>query len=76
MMKVQPEQRAEVQVGNLPIKKLSIFDDESVLEANKIMRHGKIDLLPVVDREASDRVIGIITNESIAFAIEKAKTLR
>ena len=75
-MKVKPEQRAEVQVGNLPIKKLSIFDDESVLEANKIMRHGKIDLLPVVDREASDRVIGIITNESIAFAIEKAKTLR
>jgi len=76
VMKVKLEQRAEVQVGSLPIKKLSIFDDESVLEAYKIMRHEKIDLLPVVDRETSDRVIGIITNESIAFAIEKAKTLR
>ncbi len=76
IMKVKPEERAELQVGNLPIKKLSIFDDESVLEAYKIIRHEKIDLLPVVDREASDRVIGIITNESIASAIEKAKTLR
>ena len=76
IMKVKPEERAELQVGNLPIKKLSIFDDESVLEAYKVIRHEKIDLLPVVDREASDRVIGIITNESIASAIEKAKTLR
>jgi len=76
IMKVKPEERAELQVGNLPIKKLSIFDDESVLEAYKIIRHEKIDLLPVVDRETSDRVIGIITNESIASAIEKAKTLR
>jgi Zn-dependent protease len=76
IMKVKPEERAELQVGNLPIKKLSIFDDESVLEAYKVIRHEKIDLLPVVDREASDRVIGIITNERIALAIEKAKTLR
>jgi Zn-dependent protease/CBS domain-containing protein len=76
IMKIKPEQRAEVQVRKLPMKKLSIFDDESVLEAHTIMRREKIDLLPVVDREASDRVIGVITNESIALAIEKAKTLR
>jgi CBS domain-containing protein len=75
-MKVKPEQREELQVGKLPMKKLLIFDDESVLEAYKIMRHEKIDLLPVVNREATDIVIGIITNESIASSIEKAKTLR
>jgi CBS domain-containing protein len=76
IMKVKPEQRAELQVGKLPINRLSIFDDMSVLEAHTIMRREKIDLLPVVEREAPDRVIGVITNESIAFAIEKAKTLR
>jgi Zn-dependent protease/CBS domain-containing protein len=76
IMKVKPEQREELQVGKLPMKKLLIFDDESVLEAYKIMRHEKIDLLPVVNREATDIVIGIITNESIASSIEKAKTLR
>jgi Zn-dependent protease/CBS domain-containing protein len=76
IMKVKPEQRAELQIGKLPMKKLLIFDDESVLEAYKIMRHERIDLLPVVNREATDIVMGIITNESIASAIEKAKTLR
>jgi Zn-dependent protease/CBS domain-containing protein len=76
IMKVEPEKRGEMQVGKLPMKKLLIFDDESVLEAYKIMRHEKIDLLPVVNREATDIVIGIITSEGIASSIEKAKTLR
>lgn len=76
IMKVKPEQRGEVQVGQLPIKLVSVFQDESILEAYKVMSRGKIDLVPVVDREAPIRVVGVVTSESVAYAYEKAKTLR
>ena len=76
IMKVKPEQRNETQVGQLPMKNISIFQDESVLEAYKIISREKIDLVPVVDREAPAKVVGVLTSESITYAIEKAKTLR
>ena len=76
IMKVKPEQRNEIQVGQLPTKHISVFQDESVLEAYKIISREKIDLVPVVDREAPAKVLGVLTNESITYAIEKAKTLR
>jgi Zn-dependent protease len=76
IMKVKPEQRYEIQVGQLPMKNISIFQDESVLEAYKIISREKIDLVPVVDREAPAKVLGVLTNESVTYAIEKAKTLR
>ena len=75
-MKVTLEQRKELKVGQLPAKQLSIFQDESVLEAYKIMTREKIDLLPVVDKEAPTKVIGVLTSEGVAYAYEKAKTLR
>jgi len=76
IMKVKPEQRNEIQVGQLPMKHISVFQDESVLEAYKIISREKINLIPVVDREAPMKVFGVLTNESITYAIEKAKTLR
>jgi Zn-dependent protease/CBS domain-containing protein len=76
IMKVKPEQRNEIQVGQLPTKNISIFQDESVLEAYKIMSREKIDLVPVIDREAPAKILGVLTNESITYAIEKAKNLR
>ena len=76
IMKVKPEQRNEIQVGQLPTKHISVFQDESVLEAYKIMTREKIDLIPVVDREAPTKVVGVVTNEGVAYALEKAKTLR
>ena len=76
LMKVKPESRNSVLLQELPIKKIYIYDDESVLEANKTMMSQKIDLLPVLERVTPDKVIGVITNESMSAAIEKAKTLR
>ena len=60
----------------LPKKQVSIFQDESILEAYKIMTREKIDLVPVVDRETPTKVVGVVTSEGVAYAYEKAKTLR
>ena len=76
IMKVRPEQRSEVKVGGLPRKQVSVFQDESIMEAYKVMSREKIDLVPVVEREAPTKVVGVITSESVAYAYEKAKTLR
>lgn len=76
IMKVNPTQRTTLQVAQLPIKQVSTFSDESVLEAYKIMNREKIDLIPVVEREAPTKVIGVLTSEGVAYAYEKAKTLR
>jgi Zn-dependent protease/CBS domain-containing protein len=76
IMKIKPEQRSELRVEQLPARQISIFSDESILEAYKIMTREKIDLIPVVDRAAPTKVIGVVTSESVSYAIEKAKSLR
>jgi CBS domain-containing protein len=76
IMKVRPEQRSSLRVEQLPMKQLFVFADESILEAYKIMGREKIDLVPVVTRETPTKVAGVITNEGVAYAYEKAKTLR
>ena len=76
IMKIKPEQRSKLQMQQLPLKQVSIFPDESVLEAYKLMSREKIGLIPVVEREEPSKVVGVVTNESIAYAYEKAKTLR
>jgi Zn-dependent protease/CBS domain-containing protein len=76
IMKVKPEQRNDMRVENLPIKQVSIFQDDSVLEAYKVMSREKIDLVPVVDRDAPTKVVGVLTSEGVAYAHEKAKSLR
>jgi Zn-dependent protease/CBS domain-containing protein len=76
VMKVKPEQRNQLHVEQLPVRNLSVFEDESILEAYKVMRKEKADLVPVVAREAPSKVVGIVTSESVAYAIEKAKALR
>lgn len=76
IMKIKPEQRGELRVQELPKKQISVFTDESVLEAYKIMSNNKIDLVPVVDRGSPTMVVGAITSEGIAYAYQKAKSLR
>lgn len=76
IMKVKPEQRSTLRIEQLQMKQISTFADESILEAYKIMGREKIDLIPVVTREAPTKVVGVVTNEGVAFAYEKAKTLR
>jgi Zn-dependent protease len=76
IMKVKPEQRNELRVEQLPIKQISVFIDESILEAYKVMAREKIDLIPVVERETPTKVVGVVTSEGVAYAYEKAKALR
>jgi Zn-dependent protease/CBS domain-containing protein len=76
ILKVKREERGELQVGKLPLRQVSVFSDESILEAYKIMTREKIDLVPVVDRQAPAKVVGALTSEGVAYAYEKAKTLR
>jgi Zn-dependent protease/CBS domain-containing protein len=76
IMKIKPEQRKELRVEQLPAKYLSVFPDESILEAYKVMSREKIDLIPVVDRDAPAKILGVVTSEGVANAYEKAKELR
>jgi Zn-dependent protease/CBS domain-containing protein len=76
IMKIKPTQRNTMKVEQLPKKQVSAFQDESILEAYKIMTREKIDLIPVVDREAPTKVIGVVTSEAVNSAYEKAKNLR
>lgn len=74
--KIKPEQRSTMHLEALEKKQISVSDDESILEAYKIMTREKIDLLPVVNRAAPTKVVGVITSEGVAQAYEKAKNLR
>jgi Zn-dependent protease/CBS domain-containing protein len=76
IMKIEPWQRNTLKVEQLPKKQVSAFQDESILEAYKIMTREKIDLVPVVDREAPTKVVGVVTSEAVNTAYEKAKNLR
>jgi Zn-dependent protease len=76
VMKIKPEQRSELRVEQMSAKLVSVFSDESILEAYKVMTREKIDLIPVVERTAPAKVIGVVTSESVSYAIEKAKGSR
>lgn len=76
IMQAKSEQRSTIRIEALEKKQVSVFDDESILEAYKLMTREKIDLLPVVNRAAPTRVIGVVTSEGVASAYEKAKNLR
>ena len=76
LMKVKPEQRSALKVEQMPLKNISVYQDEAILEAYKIMTKEKIDLLPVVDKAAPAKIVGVLTSESVANAYEKAKALR
>lgn len=76
IMKISPERRSLLQLQQLPVKQVSTFLDASILEAYKIMTREKIDIVPVVEKEAPAKAVGVVTNQSIAYAYEKAKRLR
>ncbi|MEM4574442.1 MAG: hypothetical protein QXF45_07890 [Candidatus Caldarchaeum sp.] len=46
------------------------------MKHTKVMVRQKIDLVPVVSRDDPNKVVGILTSESVAYAYEKAKILR
>ena len=73
LMKVNPEERSTLRVEQMPLKNISVYEDESILEANKLITREKIDLIPVIDRESPTKVVGVLTSEAISSAYEKSK---
>ncbi len=73
IVKVKPEERNRVTMGQIEAKHVSISPDEPVLEAYKVMEREKIHLVPVVDKEG--KTVGVITSESINYAIARNKNL-
>ena len=72
-MKVKPEERIAPRVQQMPLKSISVYEDESILEAYKIMTKEKIDLVPVVEKQNPTKIVGVLTSEAIADAYEKSK---
>ncbi|MCW3999030.1 MAG: site-2 protease family protein [Candidatus Bathyarchaeota archaeon] len=73
LMKVQTQQRESLKVAQMPLMKIHVYLDDSILEANKIIIREKIDLIPVVERENPEKVVGALTSEAIANAYEQAR---
>jgi CBS domain-containing protein len=76
ILKVKPQDRAKLSLGEMAMEQPLAFDDDSVLEAYKVMVKGKIDLIPVVKREDPKKVVGVVTSEGIALAYDKARGVR
>ncbi len=73
LMKIKPEERSALRVEQMPLKNISAYEDESILEVNKIMIREKIDLIPVVDKQNPTKIVGVLTSEAISNAYEKSK---
>jgi CBS domain-containing protein len=73
LMKIAPEQRNSLKVEQMPLKRLSVSPDDPVLEANKIMNRENITLIPVIDKSAEAKTVGVITSECITSLYEEAK---
>jgi Zn-dependent protease/CBS domain-containing protein len=76
IMKIKKEDRKALLIETLPLVSASVLPEDPVLEAHKIMLKQKIDLLPVVDKEKTRRIIGVLTSEGVSRAYQKAKKLR
>jgi Zn-dependent protease len=73
IMKKKPEERNGLRLNQFQLKKVYVFWDEPVTEAYKVMQQEKLDLVPVVDRSDATKVIGVLTNEGVALAFQKAR---
>jgi Zn-dependent protease/CBS domain-containing protein len=73
LMKINPDQRDELRIAQMPISKICVHEDESILEANKLIIKEKIDVLPVVKKDNPTQLVGVITSEAIGKAYEQAK---
>lgn len=73
IIKIPQQQRNNIKVEQMPLKNISTYPDEAVIEAYKHMTKEKIDLLPVVDKEMPTKIIGVLTSEAVATAYEKAR---
>ena len=74
--RLPPESRFHARVADLTIKPVSILPDRSVLEAYKLMAKEKIQLIPVTNSTAPCNIMGVITNQSIAYGLTLARLNR
>ena len=75
IMKIPAEQREYLRIEQIPLLNVSIFENQSILEAEKIQIRQKIDLLPVMQQENPTKVIGTLTREAITNAYENTKPI-
>ena len=73
IIKIKPEQRANIRIGEMPLKNIATQPSEPILEAYKLMTKEKIDLFPVIDPQNPTKIIGVLTNQNIAAAFETAR---
>ena len=73
LVKISPEQRDMLHIEQMPLSTLSVYEDESILEANKLIIRERIDVIPVVKKDNPSILVGVITSEAIAKAYEQAK---
>ncbi|HUJ84972.1 MAG TPA: site-2 protease family protein [Candidatus Acidoferrales bacterium] len=76
IVKVKPEQRNQLRIDQMPIKKFFAYPDESVLEGQKILTRERTSVLPIVDRADPSKLTCVLTLEGISAAFEKAKNPR
>lgn len=73
LVQIKPEERSTITVEHMPLSKVAVYEDDSILEANKIIATRKFDIIPVVKRGHPTKPVGIITSIAIANAYEQAK---
>ncbi|MCL5876530.1 MAG: site-2 protease family protein [Candidatus Bathyarchaeota archaeon] len=73
LMKVSNGDRDVLHVAQMPLKKIIVYEDESILEANKVILREKLNILPVVQKDNPDKVVGVLTSEAISNAYDKAR---
>lgn len=69
IIRFAPAARYITRVGDLSLKSLSIQPNHSVLDAYKLMVKEKTHLIPVIDDNAPCNIMGVITNQSIAYGL-------
>ncbi len=74
--KIVPEQRSQLKVGQLPLKKIVVYPNDSAIKAQQIMNQEKISVIPVVNPEDSNRIICVLTTEGLNLAYNRAKNTR
>jgi CBS domain-containing protein len=76
LLKVPPAERLITRMADLPVKPLSVMAENSALDAYKVMIKERTRLVPVLNSEAPCSLMGVITNQSIAYNLETAKLWR
>ena len=73
ILKIPNQQRDLLHIEQIPLLHIVLFEDQSILEADKIRLKEQIDLLPVVQKENPTQIIGTLTTKNIAHAYEKTQ---